>query len=662
MPEELKQQDTNLVFALDIGTRSIIGVVGRVVDERLEVLAIEKEEHGKRAMLDGQIEDIGQVAKVARRVTDRMEERLGCRLSRVCVAAAGRALRTEKGHYAMDLPQVTRIDSDIISQLESGAVSDAEEHLNDGKDSQRRFYLVGYTVSGYLLDRYPLTSLKDHNGQQLEAEVVATFLPSEVVESLYTVMETAGLEVASLTLEPIAALNAVIPAGLRLLNLVLADVGAGTTDIAVCRDGAVVGYTMATIAGDEITEALMRQYLIDFATAERMKMQLEEATISYRDVLGLEQSVPAAQVREALLGAAKSLSQEIAQRVVGINGAPPSAVFLAGGGSKLLGLRELVAQALDMEERRVALAGNNYEMSAFSNEYELNDPEYATPLGIAVSAGLGLISDSYRIMLNGQPAKLFRSGTLTVLDLLMMNGYTSADLLGRTGRNLSVTVDGKRMTFRGQSATPCSLKLNGEDITPSAVVYAGDSIEFVPAVPGPSAERTPLDLLGIDYLGGVRINGRPAPLDTPLRSGDQVVTTEEPYCPPELEPEEEPESPWEPEPEPAAVEEPAEPEEVQAAGEPPAPEPLAAEPEIPKPAGRPLWIYLNGEALVLPGKADGSPYYLMDLLDRSGIDFSTLDGPVILQVNGMESPFTQELHNNDQVVIRRGERRVPGSL
>ena len=320
MPQELKQQDAELVFALDIGTRSIIGVAGRVVDERLEVLAIEKEEHGRRAMLDGQIEDIGQVAKVARRVTERMEQKLGCRLRRVCVAAAGRALRTEKGHYAMDLPQVSRIDSDLISHLESGAVSDAEERLKEGEDSQRRFYLVGYTVSSYLLDRYPLTSLKDHNGQQMEADVVATFLPSEVVESLYTVMEAAGLEVASLTLEPIAALNAVIPAELRLLNLVLADIGAGTSDIAVCRDGAVVGYTMATIAGDEITESLMRQYLINFSTAERMKMQLEEPTITYRDVLGLEQTVPAPQVREALMGSAKSLAQEIAQRVVDING------------------------------------------------------------------------------------------------------------------------------------------------------------------------------------------------------------------------------------------------------------------------------------------------------------------------------------------------------
>ena len=620
MPDETKYQDGELIFALDIGTRSIIGVAGRVVDERLEVLAIEKEEHGKRAMLDGQIEDIDQVAKVARSVTDRMEAKLDCVLRRVSVAAAGRALRTEKGRFAMDLPQVSRIESDLISQLESGAVSDAESRLSDGDESpQRRFYLVGYTVSSYLLDRYPMTTLKGHTGQQLEAEVVATFLPSEVVES--------------------------------------------TSDIAVCRDGAVVGYTMATIAGDEITEELMRRYLVSFATAERMKMEMDSATITYRDVLGLEQSVPGVQIREALMGAAENLAQEIAQRVVALNGAPPSAVFLAGGGSKLVCLRDLVAQALDMSERRVALAGNNYSVSAFSQEYELNDPEYATPLGIAVSAGLGLISDSYRILLNGKPAKLFRSGTLTVLDLLMMNGYTSADLLGRTGKSLVVTVDGQRMTFRGESATPCTLLLNGRETTPSALVYAGDAIEFVPAVPGRSAARTVADLLGIDFPGGVMVNGTPVGLDWTLHSGDQVATREEPFelDAPEEPEEAPPEAPVpEPEPEPEPEEEVPAPVEPEPEMEPEAgPEPFPEAPAAPLSFARPLCVYLNGEPLVLPGKPGGEPYYLMDLLDRSGIDFSKLDCPVELLVNGEEGAFACELKSNDAVIIRRSERR-PG--
>ena len=118
----------------------------------------------------------------------------------------------------------------------------------------------------------------------------------------------------------------------------------------------------------------------------------------------------------------------------------------------------------------------------------------------------------------------------------------------------------------------------------------------------------------------------------------------EPEIPEAVEAVEEPEGDLEPKPAP-------EPEPAPAPASEPQPEPAA------KAAVRPLWIYLNGEAMVLPGKPDGSPYYLMDLLDLSGIDFGTLDGPVILQVNDQESPFTQELLNNDRVTIRRAERR-----
>ena len=93
MPESLKKQDAGTVFALDIGTRSIIGMLGQVEEGRFHVEAIEKEEHGRRAMLDGQIVEIEQVAAVAQEVIHRLESKTGTKLGRVCVAAAGRALK-----------------------------------------------------------------------------------------------------------------------------------------------------------------------------------------------------------------------------------------------------------------------------------------------------------------------------------------------------------------------------------------------------------------------------------------------------------------------------------------------------------------------------------------------------------------------------------------
>ena len=87
--------ETNqVVFALDIGTRSIIGMVGVVEEGKVRIVAIEREEHTERAMIDGQIENIEKVAALAERVKKRLENQLGLTLDRVCVAAAGRALRT----------------------------------------------------------------------------------------------------------------------------------------------------------------------------------------------------------------------------------------------------------------------------------------------------------------------------------------------------------------------------------------------------------------------------------------------------------------------------------------------------------------------------------------------------------------------------------------
>lgn len=78
--------------------------------------------------------------------------------------------------------------------------------------------------------------------------------------------------------------------------------------------------------------------------------------------------------------------------------------------------------------------------------------------------------------------------------------------------------------------------------------------------------------------------------------------------------------------------------------------------EPPKPQSAGIQVVLNGQPLELPGKEDGTPHYVMDLLDLSGIDFENLDRGVELQVNGTECAFTQELRSQDDIVIRYLER------
>lgn len=683
--EQRPVQEEDLIYALDIGTRSVIGMLGRVEEGRVRILAVEKQPHPKRAMMDGQIEDIAQVATVVSKVTQRLEKSMGRTLTRACVAAAGRALRMERGHGVLELAETGKIGEEQMGKLEAAAVAEAEQALRQGEADTQRLFLVGYTVTQLQLDNYPMVSLLGHTGRVLEADVVATFLPGEVIDSLYAVMQQAGLEVASLTLEPIAALNAAIPAELRLLNLALVDIGAGTSDIAICRDGSVVGYTMATVAGDELTEALMRGYLVDYRTAEEMKTALGKSQhITFTDILGMEQTCEAEEILDTVSTATASLVGEVADRVLELNGGPPSALFLAGGGSKFTSLREKMAEALKMDDRRVAMAGAHFKTSAYSDVVELNDPEYTTPLGIAISAGLGLISDSYRILLNGRPAKLFRNGRLTALELLMMNGYSYRDLLGRNGKSVVLDVDGKRLAFHGEPSIPAQLRINGEEGRPSDVVHAGDRIEFVPAQDG--VDRTVLarevmDQLGVSelWMDGVQVSPEEElPTRTQLESRSGGIPAQ-PAAPraaaapaasaaPAAAPTPVPDTPA---PTPSART--AAPEVAQAAASAPrtattpppaAPAPSAAPAAASEPGAEPAseppqqiptiqhQFQLNGQPLILPPKPDGAPYYLMDLLQYSGIDFKHLDRPVRLRVNGQGCTFQQKLEQNDQVEIR----------
>lgn len=523
----MKEQANEIIFALDIGTRSIIGMVGKVEEDKVRVLAVEREDHTERAMMDGQIENIEKVSGIAAKVKERLEKKTHIHLSRVCVAAAGRALRTKEADFELHLPGTQLIDDEIISRLEAGAITRAEEAFdaeNAAQEDTRRFYLVGYTVRQYFLDQYTISSLKDHRGQDLKVNLIATFLPSEVVESLYTTMMKIGLEVASLTLEPIAAINAAIPENIRLLNLVMVDIGAGTSDIAACTGGSITGYTMATVAGDEITETIMKQYLVDFPTAEAVKMQLsDKEELTFLNILGMEQKVSAKEMFKCIQGAMEALAKEIADKVVEINGKAPSALFLVGGGSKLAGLKDGITDALGMDANRVTLAGNYFQAQAFSDEYELNNPEYATPIGIMISSGLNLINDSFRVTLNGKPAKLFRSGSFTALNLLMMNGYNFRDIMGRSGANLAVMVNGVRKVFYGTASDPAALFINQKEGKLSDVIHAGDVIEFTPARDGEPARACLGDIEGASEAEKITLNGKKMPLGTELKNGDSIA-------------------------------------------------------------------------------------------------------------------------------------------
>ena len=236
MKKEFSVED--IKFSLDIGTRSVIGSAGIVKGTKIDVIKECYIEHHERAMLDGQIHDISLVTKTVKSVIQNLENELNVKLEKVNIAAAGRFLKTVNSKAELDLNKDESINSEWIKTLELKAIKEAEESI--AKEVVGELYCVGYSVVNYYLNGYIISNLLGHKGENISVEIIATFLPKSVVDSLYSVMDKCGLRVSSLTLEPIAAIEAVVPQKLRLLNIALVDIGAGTSDIAISADQSIV--------------------------------------------------------------------------------------------------------------------------------------------------------------------------------------------------------------------------------------------------------------------------------------------------------------------------------------------------------------------------------------------------------------------------------------
>ncbi|MCW6073541.1 cell division protein FtsA [Clostridium botulinum] len=495
----------NIVFALDIGTRSILGAVGVVRDKKFHVIEESYVEHEERAMIDGQIHDVSLVANAVIKVKRDLEEKIGIELNKVSIAAAGRFLKTYTAKSELNVDNEKEIDKDTIRSLELTSVKKAEEEVS--KKSGGKLYCVGYTVKNYYLNDYVIGNLLLQKGEKIAAEVIATFLPRYVIDSLYSVMKKVGLIVDSLTLEPIAAMEAAIPKKLRLLNLALIDVDAGTSDIAICSRDSITAFGMVSLAGDEVTEAIVQNFLVDFETAEKIKKQCSESdTVEYIDVLGLTNKIPSKDIKRVIEPVVKKISEEIGNKIIEINGEKsPNAIFLVGGGAHTPLLKEFLCEKLNMPLERAAIKDRDavIDCSIENNKF---GSEGVTVLGIGLISIRRLGNDFIDVMLNGSIISLFNSHKHIVMDVMLQAGINPKVLLGRNGRSIRFTLNNiKRMAF-GTLATNALIKINGVKASVEDNIKEGDKIEIEFAKNGEDAKPTLKDYIKKVYSTTFFIN------------------------------------------------------------------------------------------------------------------------------------------------------------
>lgn len=528
-------------LALDIGTRKVVGLLTTPGPNGLKIVAAEKLEHTTRAMYDGQIHDVVQVAEVVGQIVRRLSARAGMPLTEAAVAAAGRALRTFRGTAARELSGLTELTQSDIFALELEAVQAAQAAMAaalEDRELPQGYHYVGHSVMGARLDGLAIGNLVGQRGNLAELDVIATFLPRGVVDSLQAVLQRNGLEMTALTLEPIAALSVAVPQSMRHLNLVLVDIGAGTSDIAITSKGSVIAYDMVPVAGDEITEALSEAYLLDFNVGETVKRQIGvKDQVTFADILGQKQTVKASALTEAVASAVERLAGMIAERVVKLNGGTPQAVMLVGGGSLSPGLPAAVAAALGLPANRVAVRGRDAVSGVEGAKNLLGGPDAITPIGIAVASRDRSTLGFHLVHVGGHSIRLFHPNKLTVADALLAAGVSIKDLQGRVGKGLTVTVNGSLHIVRGTFGRPARIEVNGEAATLETPISHRDRIEVVPGTPGEPGRATVADVapgaaqhLSVAVNGDahelaplITVNGEEAAADRELADNDMVA-------------------------------------------------------------------------------------------------------------------------------------------
>lgn len=475
-----------LVFGLDIGTRSIVGTVGYKSGNQFVVVAQRVKEHETRAMLDGQIHDIHKVGDTISEVKRQLEEAVGRRLTEVCIAAAGRVLRTVTTHVEYPFTADKEVDQEDIYGLISAGVEKAyQEFIEENREGDVKFYCVGHSVVRYFLNGYPMGNLEGHKARTIGVDLIATFLPDDVVDGLYKSVELAGLSVSSLTLEPIAAIQLAIPERFRMLNIALLDVGAGTSDISITNDGCILAYGMIPIAGDALTEEIARHCLVDFATAEQIKQDAGvRDTIPYTDIMFLPQTIKSEEIRQVTAALIEKMASLAAEKIKELNGDKAvSAVFVVGGGGKMPGYTDALADSLGIARERVALRGEEVMQQIIFEENIRKDSLLVTPIGICLNF-YEQSNNFIFVSFNGSRIKIYDNNKLTVADAAMQVQYPNENLFPKRGQALNFTVNGKPRMARGQTGEAAIITINGETADIHAPVHANDIIQVTESTAG----------------------------------------------------------------------------------------------------------------------------------------------------------------------------------
>ena len=379
----------NIAVGLDIGTTKIVAMIGKKNEYgKLEILGVGKSK--SLGVHRGVVNNITQTIQSIQQAVADAENDSGYKINDVVVGIAGQHIRSIQHSDYISRPNAEEVigDADIdalIGQVHKLAMLPGEEIIHVLPQE--------FKIDGQAEIKEPIGMY----GGRLESSFHVVVGQAASIRNLGRCIKSAGLELSGLTLEPLASADAVLSQEEKEAGVALIDIGGGTTDLAIFKDGIIRHTAVIPFGGNVITEDIKEGCSIIEKQAELLKTRFGSAWPGENKDNEIV-SIPGLRGREPKEISLKNLSKIIHARVVEIveqvyaeiklygHEDPKkkliAGIVLTGGGAQLQHIKQLVEYITGMDTR----IGYPNEHLAGDSDEELSSPLYATAVGLVMNS------------------------------------------------------------------------------------------------------------------------------------------------------------------------------------------------------------------------------------------------------------------------------------
>ena len=373
-------REQNLIVGLDIGTSKIVAIVAELqADGNLKVVGLGQ--HPSRGLKKGVVVNIDSTVQAIQRALEEAELMADCKIASVFTGIAGSHIKSLNSHG------MVKIKDAEVAQADVDRVVETARAIALPSDQQILHILTQeFIIDGQEDVREPIGM----SGMKLEVKVHIVTGAVSAAQNIVKCVKRCGLEVTDLVLQPLASSVAVLTEDEKELGVCLVDIGGGTTDIAVFKQGAIRHTAVIPIAGDQITNDVAVAFRTPTQSAEDIKVKHGCALRQLADPKEIVE-VPGVDGRDPRELSVQTLAEVIEPRVVelyefvlnelrrsGMEEMIASGIVITGGSSMMKGMVELGEEIFHMPVRQ----GLPRYVGGLSEV--VGNPRYATGVGLVL--------------------------------------------------------------------------------------------------------------------------------------------------------------------------------------------------------------------------------------------------------------------------------------